>query len=145
MRIKHKEVGIVRGAWTILNVVRYVTFCKPVIIWPILKQKHILMLTASKTPPQTSGYSAFPEDFLMGTWTVMIYRDNVFLFSFNCESFHSGINLKVWCLLGTASFFFFPVKGGVSLYITCKKGKEETSYFVLRNNVHDVCIWEDAA
>lgn len=124
MQTKHKEVGIVRGAWTILNVVRYVTFCKPVIIWPILKQKYILMLTAPKTPPQTSGYSAFPKDFLMGTWTVMTYWDNVFLFSFNCEVFHSGINLKVWCLLGTASFFFFQLKEGFHFTSLARKERK---------------------
>lgn len=98
MQIKHKEGEIDRNAWAIMNIVRYLMFCKPFIIWPMLclKQRCILKLTPPKSTTANTRLFSLP----LGLSHRNLNSDDLlrqcFLFSFNCEAFLSGSNLKVW-------------------------------------------------
>lgn len=79
--------------WILLDM-----FCKPTVIWSILclKHKHVFMLTAPKSTTKSPRLFSLPWELPHGNLNNHDLLRQCFLFSFNCEAFHSGSNLKVW-------------------------------------------------
>lgn len=95
-----------------MNIVRYLMFWKPVIIWPIfsLKQKHILKLTAPKSTTTNPRPLSLPQGLPHGNLSnLMTYGDNVFFFPLNGKF---SIVVAIWkCGSSWAlHLFFFQLK-----------------------------------